>query len=315
MHWGFANFQAMAPITFRMALPDGSGWAAARTCRQHRAMTTASAGSSLALRPSDRTKPKIGLTEDLRSIVDSFLRRSGRSVVGDVAVMPSRRLGRILAVVGSFGPPGGSARKMGRFGMLIDLNTCIGCHACSVACKAEFGVPLGVFRDTVKYVEDGIYPAARRYFIPVLCNHCEDAPCLNVCPTDAVTRLPGGEVVIEEGDCNLNRFCMSACPYGAIYEDPVQQVAQKCTLCVHRTAEGREPACVQACPTRCRIFGDLDDPDSEIARTAAANQTAVWKPDEQTSPRVSYIDPHGALTLIADVGIQADLHAEVPGEQ
>ena len=145
---------------------------------------------------------------------------------------------------------------MARLGMLIDLRTCIGCHACSVACKAEFDVPLGVFRDTVRYAESGSYPSAKRHFIPVLCNHCEDAPCLNACPTAAITRLKDGQVVINEGDCNVNRYCMAACPYGAIYIDPERNVAQKCTFCDHRTAQGLKPACVEACPTRCRIFGD-----------------------------------------------------------
>lgn len=199
---------------------------------------------------------------------------------------------------------------MARLGMLIDLNTCIGCHACSVACKAEFDVPLGVFRDTVLYVEDGTYPAVTRHFIPVLCNHCEDAPCLDACPTDAITRLPDGQVVIEEGDCNLNRFCMGACPYGAIYEDPERGVAQKCTFCEHRTAVGQQPACVDACPTGCRVFGDLDDPDSEIARRSA-DGTTVWKPQESTSPRVRYLDRRDALPLIGSAGVQVDLLGEL----
>ncbi|GGS28906.1 4Fe-4S dicluster domain-containing protein [Actinokineospora fastidiosa] len=200
---------------------------------------------------------------------------------------------------------------MPRFGMLIDLNTCIGCHACSVACKNEFDVPLGVFRDTVKYVEDGAYPNPTRHFIPVLCNHCEDAPCLNACPTDAITRLPNGEVVINEGDCNLNRFCMAACPYGAIYEDPQTQTASKCTFCDHRTSQGEAPACVEACPTNCRIFGDLDDPDSEIATRMRENDTTVWKPDEHTAPRVFYVDPKHALPLIVNDGVQVDKTADL----
>lgn len=201
---------------------------------------------------------------------------------------------------------------MARLGMLIDLNTCIGCHACSVACKAEFDVPLGNFRDTVKYVEEGAYPATTRHFIPVLCNHCEDAPCLDACPTDAISRLPDGEVVINEGDCNLNRFCMGACPYGAIYEDTERGAAQKCTFCDHRTADGLQPACVDACPTNCRVFGDLDDPDSEIAQRAAAG-TTVWKPAAGTSPRVLYIDPKNALPLISADGVQVDTAAELRG--
>lgn len=203
---------------------------------------------------------------------------------------------------------------MTRLGMLIDLNTCIGCHACSVACKAEFDVPLGAFRDSVKYVEAGTYPKATRHFIPVLCNQCEDAPCLNACPTGAVVRMDGGEVMIDEGDCNLNKYCMSACPYGAIYIDDDKVVAQKCTFCRHRTAEGREPACVDACPTNCRIFGDLDDPGSEIAKRTAAAETRAWKEEEGTRPRVSYIDPRNALGLIADVGVQVDRSTDLPGE-
>ncbi len=199
---------------------------------------------------------------------------------------------------------------MARLGMLIDLNTCIGCHACSVACKAEFDVPLGVFRDTVLYVEDGTYPAATRHSIPVLCNHCEDAPCLDACPTDAITRLPDGQVVIEEGDCNLNRFCMGACPYGAIYEDPEKGVAQKCTFCEHRTAVGQQPACVDACPTGCRVFGDLDDPDSEIAQRSAGG-TTVWKPEASTSPRVQYVDLRDALPLVGSAGVQVDVLGEL----
>ncbi len=201
-----------------------------------------------------------------------------------------------------------------KLGMLIDLRTCIGCHACSVACKAEFDVPLGHFRDTVKYVEAGHYPHATRHFLPVLCNHCEDAPCMDACPTEALTRLPNGEVVINEGDCNVNRFCQAACPYGAIYIDPVEKVAQKCTFCTHRTDEGRAPACVEACPTGCRTFGDLEDVTSAIAQKVAANTVTVWKPEAGTAPKVLYIDPKNALSLLAEDGVQVDGSLEFKGE-
>ncbi|MGQ0842336.1 4Fe-4S dicluster domain-containing protein [Actinokineospora sp.] len=204
---------------------------------------------------------------------------------------------------------------MPRWGMLIDLSQCIGCHACSVACKAEFDVPLGVFRDTVKYVEEGVYPHATRHFIPVLCNQCEDAPCLNACPTDAIVRLPNGEVTIDEGDCNLNRFCMAACPYDAIYEDPVRKVAQKCTFCEHRTSQGLQPACVDACPTDCRIFGDLDDAESDIAQRIATEDTSVWKPSAGTAPKVHYVDPRHALPLIEVDGVQVDRGTDLAGER
>ena len=202
---------------------------------------------------------------------------------------------------------------MARLGMLIDLRTCIGCHACSVACKAEFDVPLGVFRDAVKYIEEGKYPKATRHFIPVLCNQCEEAPCLKACPTGAIIRLEHGEVVINKGDCNVNRFCMAACPYGAIYIDPEEHVAQKCTFCEHRTAQGMQPACVDACPTRCRIFGDLADPSSTIAQKVQANTTTVWKPEAGTKPRVLYIDPKASLKHLANAGIQVDTRAQIAG--
>ena len=202
---------------------------------------------------------------------------------------------------------------MARLGMLIDLRTCIWCHACSVACKAEFDVPLGVFRDTVKYVEEGKYPKATRHFIPVLCNQCEEAPCLKACPTGAIIRIENGEIVINKGDCNVNRFCMAACPYGAIYIDPEEHVAQKCTFCEHRTAQGMQPACVDACPTRCRIFGDLADPSSTIAQKVQANTTTVWKPEAGTKSRVLYIDPKEALQHLANEGIQVDTRAQMSG--
>lgn len=189
---------------------------------------------------------------------------------------------------------------MTRLGMLIDLSTCIGCHACSVACKAEFDVPLGKFRDTVKYVEQSRTPHARRHFIPVLCNHCEDAPCTKVCPSHAVVRLEGGQVVIDKERCRGKQDCIEACPYGAIYFDPDEKVAQKCTLCVHRTEQGLPPACVEACPTHTRVFGDLDAPQSELAQRMARGPTAVWKQGENTRPKVHYVDPRGALPLVDD---------------
>lgn len=204
---------------------------------------------------------------------------------------------------------------MARLGMLIDLRTCIGCHACSVACKSEFDVPLGVFRDSVKYVETGRYPDAARHFVPVLCNHCEDAPCLEACPTSAISRLESGQVVIDGKRCNAVRACMAACPYGAIYIDPFERVAQKCTFCEHRTAREQAPACVEACPTRCRIFGDLDDPGSEIARRMTENPTITWKASAGTRPKVFYIDPRGALEHMEDEGVQMNREPRYPGDE
>jgi Fe-S-cluster-containing dehydrogenase component len=121
-------------------------------------------------------------------------------------------------------------------------------------------------------------------------------------------------VVINDGDCNVNRFCQAACPYGAIYIDPEDHVAQKCTFCEHRTAQGLAPACVDACPTRCRIFGDLDDPNSDIGRKIRNNPTTVWKPEAGTQPRVVYIDPARALAHLAQDGVQVDTRATMAGD-
>ena len=202
---------------------------------------------------------------------------------------------------------------MPNYGFAIDLRKCIGCHACTIACKVEHQIPIGVNRCWVKTVEKGTFPNTRRFFFPVLCNQCEEAPCLKACPTGAIIRIENGEIVINKGDCNVNRFCMAACPYGAIYIDPEEHVAQKCTFCEHRTAQGMQPACVDACPTHCRIFGDLDDPSSTIAQKVQANTTTVWKPEAGTKSRVLYIDPKEALQHLANEGIQVDTRVQMPG--
>jgi Fe-S-cluster-containing dehydrogenase component len=105
---------------------------------------------------------------------------------------------------------------------------------------------------------------------------------------------------------------MAACPYGAIYIDPEKNVAQKCTFCEHRTSQGMKPACVEACPTHCRIFGDLDDPQSEIAAKAKRESITTWKAEAGTLPKVLYVDPHGALRLVAETGVQVDTRPHAP---
>jgi Fe-S-cluster-containing dehydrogenase component/formate-dependent nitrite reductase membrane component NrfD len=176
-----------------------------------------------------------------------------------------------------------------RYGFVIDQRKCIGCHACTVACKEENQVPLGVNRTWVKYVEKGTYPDTRRYFSVLRCNHCDDAPCVTICPTVALYRRPDGIVDFDGARCIGCKSCMQACPYDALYIDPETQTAAKCHYCAHRVEVGLEPACVIVCPVRAIIPGDLDDEGSEIARLVASQQVQVRKPEQGTRPKLFYL--------------------------
>lgn len=176
-----------------------------------------------------------------------------------------------------------------RLGFLVDLNNCMGCKACEVACKAENSVPVNSWRLRVKYVDAGVYPDVKRAFTPMRCNHCENAPCEKVCPVSALHYLPNGIVNIDRDRCIGCAACMMACPYGAIMMDPETNTADKCTYCAHRVEGGLEPACVVACPTEANVFGDLDEPGSKISQYLANNRDVrVRKPEKGTKPKHFY---------------------------
>lgn len=179
---------------------------------------------------------------------------------------------------------------MPNFGFAIDNRSCIGCHACSTACKSENEVPLSVNRTWVKYVEAGAYPDTRRHFQVTRCNHCENPPCVRICPTQAMYQRADGIVEFDSSLCIGCKACMQACPYDAIYVDPNSNTAAKCHFCAHRVDLGMEPACVVVCPTHSIIAGDMDDPSSEISRVLAHNKVSVRKPEQGTAPKVFYID-------------------------
>ena len=183
-----------------------------------------------------------------------------------------------------------------RWGFLIDLRRCIGCHSCTVACKAENGVPLGVFRCWVKEVEVGRYPRVRRTFLPQLCNNCEQPPCVDVCPVGATWKRPDGIVVVNPHTCIACRCCIGACPYGVRYLHPHKEIVEKCNWCVQRIERDLRPACVEACPAGARIFGDLNDPDSEISRLLSLNPIQGLKAGLGTRPRTYYIGLDNRLT-------------------
>lgn len=200
---------------------------------------------------------------------------------------------------------------MTRWGMVIDLSTCVGCYACTMACKVENGTPAGIWYAPVFEKETGHFPNVKRTFIPTLCMHCEDPPCLKACPTGAVRKREDGIVWVNEEVCCGSRACVAACPYGAMHFyaerssefggelTPLEEVnlakwtvgtVQKCTFCVHRIDQGRyEPACVETCPAKCRIFGDLDDPRSEVSRLIRNRNGGPPREELGTRPSVYYL--------------------------
>jgi tetrathionate reductase subunit B len=176
-----------------------------------------------------------------------------------------------------------------RYGMVIDLRKCMGCNTCSVSCKVENDVPPGVFRSWVKVVEKGTYPNVRRSFLPVLCNNCENPICLQNCPVKATWQREDGIVIVDPHRCIGCKYCIASCPYNVRHINPIRKIVQKCTFCHHRVDAGLQPACVESCPPGARIFGDLNDPDSEISKLLVENATQVLKPEMGTDPRVFYI--------------------------
>lgn len=176
------------------------------------------------------------------------------------------------------------------FGFLIDNRKCIGCHACTTACKSENEVPLGVNRTWVKYTEKGTFPHTRRFFQVTRCNHCANPPCVTICPTRAMFQRPDGIVEFDGARCIGCKACMQACPYDAIYIDPESHTAAKCHFCAHRTDVGLEPACVVVCPVHAIVAGDMNDPASELSRALATQQVRVRKPEQGTKPKLFYID-------------------------
>jgi len=176
------------------------------------------------------------------------------------------------------------------YGFVIDNRMCIGCHACTVACKSEHDVPIGVNRTHVKYVEKGIFPNSTREFSVHRCNHCSNAPCVEICPTTALYTRSDGIVDFDNDRCIGCKSCMQACPYDALYIDPDTNTAAKCNYCAHKLDGGYEPACVIVCPVEAIISGDLEDANSKISKLVENENTMTRKPEKMTNPNLYYIN-------------------------
>jgi tetrathionate reductase subunit B len=226
--------------------------------------------------------------------------------------------------------------KAPRWAMVMDLRRCIGCRACTVACKSENNVSLGRFRAVIQEKTIGTFPNTKKIFLPLMCNHCEGnekdgiPPCVKACPeypgerakfktTDGKTiryrkgatyKRPDGLILIDVEKCIGCGKCIDACPYGVrsfnpfvkAGADPAEQAADKCDMCVHRLDNGLEPSCVNTCQGRARIFGDLNDPDSAVSKLVKEHDLDrdenVLLPEEGTRPHVFYIDPDNLLKTV-----------------
>lgn len=171
---------------------------------------------------------------------------------------------------------------------VIDHTRCIGCHACTTACKSENEVPLSVTRTYVKYVDTGHFPQTRRSFQVTRCNQCEDAPCVTACPTAAMHKRPDGIVDFDKSICIGCKACIAACPYDAIFINPDDKSAEKCNFCAHRLDVGLEPACVVVCPTQALLVGDMNDPLSAVSEIIHRDAVTVRRPEKETRPKVFY---------------------------
>jgi Fe-S-cluster-containing dehydrogenase component/formate-dependent nitrite reductase membrane component NrfD len=177
---------------------------------------------------------------------------------------------------------------------VIDHTRCIGCHACTTACKSENVVPIGVTRTYVKHVDVGVFPQVRRAHQVTRCNQCAHAPCVTACPTTAMFKRPDGIVDFDKSICIGCKACMAACPYDAIFINPEDHSAEKCNFCAHRIDVGLEPACVVVCPTQAILIGDMNDPASYVGQIINREAVNVRRPEKETLPKLFYKGAHQA---------------------
>jgi Fe-S-cluster-containing dehydrogenase component len=192
---------------------------------------------------------------------------------------------------------------MAKYGMVIDISKCTACYCCFTACKDEHwendyppyaaGQPrFGQFWMNLVKKERGVYPFIKVAYMPVLCQHCSNAPCMKVAKDGAIKRKRNGVVYIDPAKAVGQKKIVEACPYGVIYWNEEKKLPQKCTLCAHRLDEGKVPRCAQICPSGCITFGDLDDPESEVSKLLAKGKAEVFHPEWKTKPNIYYLNLH-----------------------
>jgi len=178
--------------------------------------------------------------------------------------------------------------KSARLAMVINTKRCLDCKACMMACKVENDLPCGFWRNWVR--NDSVGASRRTQYQPGQCMQCEAPSCVAACPVGATQRRADGVVVIDPIKCIGCGNCVTACPYGARYRNPVTRLADKCDFCSHRLARDQAPACVDTCPTRARVFGDLNDPESEVSKLVKAGDVVtVASPQVDTKPQIYYL--------------------------
>jgi Fe-S-cluster-containing dehydrogenase component len=183
---------------------------------------------------------------------------------------------------------------MANYAMALEYQSCIDCRACEVACKDENGVMLGADKQRIWVgVVEGGNTLADMFlnFYPSQCNHCVDAPCVTVCPTGASHFVEGGIVKVDYNMCILCKGCMEACPYEARFVDETRHSVDKCTFCDGRIQEYGTTACSATCPTKVRVFGDLEDENSDIRKVLEDREFFVLKENEKTLPKLFYLVP------------------------
>lgn len=203
----------------------------------------------------------------------AFLKRTGLVLLGIAgsAVLPASNAAS-------------SSSQQSKPAMIIDVNRCMGCHSCVIACKEQNLTPKGFFNTWIKTAEQGVFPNTWNSYTPDQCHHCDDAPCVEACQSGASFQLDSGIVVIDWDTCTGDGACIGACPYDARFQDPLaEKKADKCDFCAPQLAKGLEPACVENCPSHARIFGDLHNPQGEFATYLA----------KITENNTSKIEQHG----------------------
>lgn len=197
------------------------------------------------------------------------------------------------------------------YAIALDYQNCINCQACEVACKEENGVQLGADKQRIWVgLEEGT--ASGKPFaniIPGQCNHCIDAPCVTVCPTDASYYVKGGIVKINPAECELCEDCVEACPYGARFVDDNIEAIDKCTFCDHRIGEMGTTACQATCPTKVRTFGDLNDPESDIVKLLKTRKFFFQHEEEGTLPKLFFLLPEDKAFAKQSITAETKIYA------